>query len=233
MNNAPRLYQLQLIDLDIESRRDVVKSIEERFGESDELITAKNEVLEETKLIEELEKKLRNFEWEAEDLRSKIKPLEDKLYGGSVRVPKELSSLQQEVDFLKKHLHDLEDSELDTMGENEDHRQLLSSKEENLVSVEKQWKQEQADLEAQRDVLLKEIETLEARRAAQAATIPAGDLSIYETLRTRKAGKAVAKIERGTCQGCRIAMPTTDIQRVRTSEKLVYCSSCGRILFLS
>ena len=34
-----------------------------------------------------------------------------------------------------------------------------------------------------------------------------------------------------TCQGCRIALPSTEEQKARTSDNLVTCSSCGRILY--
>ena len=40
-----------------------------------------------------------------------------------------------------------------------------------------------------------------------------------------------ARVEQGICRGCRISLPTTDLQQAR-SGKLVQCSSCGRILFL-
>jgi len=36
----------------------------------------------------------------------------------------------------------------------------------------------------------------------------------------------------GICQGCRITLPNTDLQRARGGG-VVRCSSCGRIIFLA
>ena len=55
-------------------------------------------------------------------------------------------------------------------------------------------------------------------------------LEVYEWTKTRK-GQAVARVEQGTCQGCRISLPMNELQQARTG-KLVQCSSCGRILYL-
>ena len=52
---------------------------------------------------------------------------------------------------------------------------------------------------------------------------------IYEELHRL----AVAKMERGLCQGCRMALPTQQQQRVRNGRQTVLCNTCGRILFLS
>ena len=48
----------------------------------------------------------------------------------------------------------------------------------------------------------------------------------------KQKGTAVAKVEQGVCCGCRISLPSTELQRAR-SDSLVRCSSCGRILFLA
>jgi hypothetical protein len=52
----------------------------------------------------------------------------------------------------------------------------------------------------------------------------------YELKKQR--GQAVAKVEQGLCRGCRISLPTAELQRAR-SGNLVQCSSCGRLLFLA
>ena len=63
--------------------------------------------------------------------------------------------------------------------------------------------------------------------ADRTADIPLG---VYESLRTLKQGRAVARIEQGACQGCRISLPTHVVQRARGGTVLVHCPSCERIL---
>ena len=51
----------------------------------------------------------REVEREADDIRAKIGPIETKLYGGSVRQPKELADIQADIEQLKRHLSAAED----------------------------------------------------------------------------------------------------------------------------
>ena len=56
-------------------------------------------------------------------------------------------------------------------------------------------------------------------------------IPMYESLRKSRGGVAVARVERNMCQGCRLSLPTGDVQKARTSQGTVLCSSCGRILY--
>ncbi|MCX6022278.1 MAG: C4-type zinc ribbon domain-containing protein [Chloroflexi bacterium] len=76
------------------------------------------------------------------------------------------------------------------------------------------------------------IAALEARRSVVAARLRGDDQAVYNTLAIRLSGRPVARVERGICQECRIALPTVVIQRARRGEELANCSSCQRILFV-
>jgi hypothetical protein len=54
-------------------------------------------------------------------------------------------------------------------------------------------------------------------------------LQLYERLRQQKQGNAVAKIEQGRCQGCKITIPVSELSQARAGE-LVQCGSCSRVL---
>ena len=60
--------------------------------------------------------------------------------------------------------------------------------------------------------------------------IDAETIDCYNRFRKQK-GLAVARVEQGTCRGCRISLSTAELQRVK-GNKLIMCSSCGRILFI-
>jgi predicted nucleic acid-binding Zn-ribbon protein len=49
----------------------------------------------------------------------------------------------------------------------------------------------------------------------------------------RRQGRAVAKVERGMCGGCRISLPMTVLQKARSGLDVVQCVSCERILYVS
>jgi predicted nucleic acid-binding Zn-ribbon protein len=71
---------------------------------------------------------------------------------------------------------------------------------------------------------------LRTRREGQAVNVDRSILSLYDAIRARKGGVAVAHLERGMCGGCRITLPVSVMQRVRGGGGIVQCVSCERIL---
>jgi predicted nucleic acid-binding Zn-ribbon protein len=99
-----------------------------------------------------------------------------------------------------------------------------------LADAENAWRQEQQDLQAQRQSLQSEQVRLDASRAELVRAADPTHLNVYEGLRRQKGGRAVARVEQSVCTGCRIAMALQVVQRARTNPGLTFCSTCGRIL---
>ena len=57
-------------------------------------------------------------------------------------------------------------------------------------------------------------------------------LAEYERLRARLGGIGAARLEHGTCMGCRMKLPATELDRIKhqSPDELVHCDQCGRIL---
>ncbi len=139
--------------------------------------------------------------------------------------------MQQETEDIKKRRSALEDKSLGLMDQVELTRKAIVSSKDELAKQEIQWKTQQQQLTAEL-VQLKAAQTaLEDKRKQIAVLIDADTLFTYQELRKRK-GLAVAKVEQGICQGCRITLPNTDLQRAKGGG-IVRCSSCGRIIFLA
>lgn len=74
------------------------------------------------------------------------------------------------------------------------------------------------------------LSDLGQERQAVASEVTPQTLELYEGVKSKK-GQAVAKVEQGRCQGCRLNLPINEWQRARVGD-VVQCSSCGRILYL-
>jgi predicted nucleic acid-binding Zn-ribbon protein len=230
MTLARTLYDLQQIDLNIQKEQETLDDINRQLGESEALAQVKAELLAEQKHLAETEKQQRDVEWEIEDLRSSIKQVNDKLYGGKSKNPKELVSLEKELDIFKAKLRQKEDDLLDLMAEIESVQDRIKINSERLGNLEGEWQREQKEL-AQRQAKVKSrLSDLSRKRQALAADIAKQTLELYEGIRLRK-GQAVVKIEQGRCQGCRLNLAVNELQRARAGD-LIQCSSCGRILCL-
>ena len=233
MTTVADLYLLQEIDLGLQANRAALSEAEERLGESEEVQEARRAVEEQRERLREGQKKQREAEWTVEEIRAKLQPLEEKLYGGTIKNPKELVGFQQDVDSLRGRQRELEDRLLEAMSLVEEAETGLTDAESWLSEVEARWQEEQESLLRQRDVLQGEIQELDGRRCRQETTIDAEVMRQYDALRAAHQGRAVAKVERGICQGCRITLPMHVVQRARRSNHLVRCTSCERILYLS
>ena len=233
MTIAAELYALQETDAAIEASKASLAAVEEQLGESEELIAGRQAVEEGREALEGVGKQQRELEWQVDDLRSRLSDVEGKLYGGSVRNPKELASMQEEANILRGQLRRREDELLDLMVRGEERQAALREAEESLAEVEGRWGEDQKELVSRKERLEEELAGLEERRQRQSGLIEAKALALYDTLRERRQGRAVAKVERGMCQGCRISLPMTILQRARSGFDVVQCVSCERILYVS
>jgi predicted nucleic acid-binding Zn-ribbon protein len=158
--------------------------------------------------------------------------MEEKLYGGEVKLPKELKALQDDVQAHQHQLSTMEERALAALGRVEQARSALeAAREERDARLEERGRLVQS-LQAEQNDIDSALEQLRTRRDRQKDRVERGDLQLYERLRRARSGRAVSKVERGTCQGCRITLPTTVFQRARSGLKIVQCTSCERILYV-
>jgi hypothetical protein len=231
MSIARDLYSLQEVDLALEANNQAQKRVSALIGESQIVLKAKARLAEEQNNMGKFTSQQKSIEWEIDDLTVKIKDTEKKLYGGKIFNSKELSSLQQETDDLKKRRSVLEDKSLGLMDDLELTTKAIASSKDELAKLEIEWQAQQKQLMVELLQLKASQAVLESNRQQITALLDADTLFTYQELRKRK-GLAVAKVEQGICQGCRITLPNTDLQRAKGGG-IVRCSSCGRIIFLA
>jgi predicted nucleic acid-binding Zn-ribbon protein len=229
VNLAKRLYELQQIDVDIKTQQDLLDDIERRLGENEELVEAKSKAGETKEQLSRTTNRRKELEWEVDDLGKSIKQISDKLYGGTVKNPKELVSLEQEVTLFKDKLRRTEDTLLDVMAEEESLQKTLVKDQAHLDDVEKKREEEQKDLTAQKAKVEIRLQELSKKRESVRTGIDAS-IELYEALQSRK-GEAVVKVVQGRCQGCRISLAMSEWQKAK-SGAVVQCSSCSKILYL-
>jgi predicted nucleic acid-binding Zn-ribbon protein len=231
VNLGKRLADLQQIDLDLEKKTETLSQVESQLSHNETLTEAKAEVERKREDLAELEKKQKTAEWVIDDLQAKAAPLQQKLYAGSVKNPKELVSLQQQMEQLKSQIREEEDKTLEIMGQVEALQKEVSLRVAEVKKLEREWRKRREQLSAEQTELSSAIDITKQKRSKLAATIEPTCLELYEALRARKQGHAVANIEQGRCQGCRITLSVSELTRARVGE-LVQCDSCGRILYL-
>lgn len=232
MSKAKQLHELQEIDLDIERETKTLAQIRSRLGKDDDLVAARAALDTALKHQIDLEHQHRTAEWGVDELGTKIAAEEKKLYEGSVKNPRELMSLQHEIELIKEQHGEREEQLLAVMMKADTVQQGVTSKKSELKAMERDWRKEQKRLSMEQTELEANLATLAQKRESLRSLIDSADLKTYDELRYVKQGLAVAKLVQGRCQGCRISLPMSDQQKARMGHKLATCSNCGRILYM-
>lgn len=230
MSLAKKLYELQLTELAIQKQQEILDEINYQISENPALLKAKEEFAVLQHCLDQKEKQQRDLEWETEDLETNIKHLNGRLYDGSIKNPKELVSLEKETGILKARLKQKEEELLDLMADIEKIRNKVSTSRRQLEELEAKWQAECTILTQKQAEVKKQLIELNQKRDSIISEIDPKTMQLYLGLRSHK-GQAVVRVEQGKCQGCHIALPISEWQKVRTGN-LACCSSCGRILFL-
>jgi predicted nucleic acid-binding Zn-ribbon protein len=225
------IYRLQLTDTEIGNKRETLRSVEARLGENEQLLSARRAVHEAEEAVHRLRVRMRDSELDLEELTGKISSTEDTLYSGQVTNPKELSGMQQELDYLRRRQSGVEEETLAVMATLEGQESVLEAARAHLAEEEQRSEREQRALREEDEELRSQLADLEATRSEIVKSLAQKDISLYEGLRRQKAGQAVALIERGICQGCRVALPTSMVQKVRRGTEIVQCGTCQRIMY--
>jgi len=233
MTTAAELYSLQEIDLALDKSVARLAEIECELGESEELIAARQVTSEKEDAAAQIRSKQTDLEWSVDEVQGKASAVEVKLYGGSVRNPKELSDLDADLRSLKTQVLKREDALLTLLVELEDAESEFKIAQAAFAEIEEQWRDGQDQLNREKMEIEPDIERLRSSRDKESARVDRAALSLYQALRQRRAGLAIARVERGMCQGCRITLPVSVLQKARSGMSLVQCVSCERMLLVS
>jgi predicted nucleic acid-binding Zn-ribbon protein len=230
MSLVTDLWKLQEIDVALDARLGSLEDAEAHLGETEELTAARERADETNAQLTQARSAQRDIDRDAEDLRAKIGPLEAKLYGGSVRQPKELADMQADIEQLKRQLSAVEDREIEALSavESAEGEALVAASERD--ATEAAWDAEQGELRERMARLRDEIAESEEQRREQAEYVSPADLKMYDRLRAAHSGRALARLDRNLCTGCRISLPTNVVTRARSGSTLVQCPNCERIL---
>lgn len=227
------LLSLQDIDLELDKEIARLSEIEEALGESEELTQARTAAEEKTAAVHALRVEQKDLELAADEIRTKAADIEKKLYSGSVTNAKELQDLDADLKSLREETKRREEKLLAILVQVDEAEGELAAATETLNAIEGEWRGSQDGLLQEKAQIEPEVARLRALREQEAAGFERSLLSLYDLLRERRGGRAVARVERGMCQGCRISLPTSVLQRARAGNGLVQCVSCERILLFT
>jgi len=165
-------------------------------------------------------------------VEARIAEVDRRLYSGTVTIPRELQAMQTDRDLLHQRQSTLEDEVLEAMGEREPLDDEVAALEAERRRLDGEGVRLRAAVAEAQVTIDTELAAEEAGRGERAVGLPADIVSLYEQLRARHGGVGAAPLVGGQCHGCYLALPATEVDRIKREppDALVTCDQCGRIL---
>ncbi len=227
-----QLIQLQTLDAAVRGLEVTVQRLARQATEAQDNVREQEKALHvRSQEAQSFRRALDKREVDLKESESKIARLQMQL--NSVKTNKEYAALQHEIMGLKADASRIED-EIFSMLERADEEQR------QLKELTRRTEEEALAAQQQRQVIERGIKDAEERttglrqeRAALVEKIPRDYLTRYERLLQKADGRAIAACRHFVCQACRMSVTANTVNRLMASEEIVYCHSCGRILYLA
>lgn len=182
---------------------------------------------------DEVVREVKRLDDESSAVTSRIKEVEKTMYSGTISSPRELQAMQADVESLGKHHRTLDDRELELM----ERQEVLDAE---VGGIQQRVEQLRAEADAARGTLVEKEAVIDAELAVEleargpaAGAIPPDLLASYERIRVSNHGAGAARLIGNTCQGCRLTIPATEVDRIHRqgADGTVFnCDNCGAIL---
>jgi predicted nucleic acid-binding Zn-ribbon protein len=156
---------------------------------------------------------------------------ENDLYGGQMRSPKELENAERDVGQLRRQRDQAEDELLETLIAFDTVSEIVAERQAEFARLTAEWEATQMRLHNEQVLVRQRLLSEQSHQLAARRAVPADLLALYDGLRARKGGRAVAELDEDICTACRVAAPPGKLEIARFGEELVYCDNCGRLLW--
>ena len=191
---------------------------------------AENEELD-LKRLDMLQRQHR-IEGEVTAIETRLAELDGKLYGGAITTARGASTLQEEIEHLRRRQDDLESDVLELMEALEPLDERLAELAGLGIRQEASTAEALAALNTAEASVTDALDQSATRRETAVAQLDVEVLGRYEKNRTAFGSSSAVRFAGADCKGCPLTMPAVEADRVRAlpSGTLVDCRECGRLV---
>ena len=171
----------------------------------------------------------REDEGEVKVVEGRVSKNDEKLR--AVKTNKEYQSLLKEIDELKKKKSGMEDRMLASLDRIEIAEREIAELEKTFEGVRSEVKEKQEEINKKAEGQRLQLEGYKEEREAVWAELPDRLKKLFEKVKVQGRGIAVAAIEDGTCQVCRINIPPQMFNELLRLDEIRLCPNCQRIVY--
>jgi uncharacterized protein len=226
------IREIQRLDLQIGKLRAEIDRLPKYVAEIENKLAAhRRQLAEEKAALENSAKERKQFEAKITDVEGKIARLQGQLNEAKTNV--QFRAFQHEIEYARNEISKFEDRILDQMEQAEALQERVAKAE---VSLAEEAKKVASEVEQTRAAVAKDEELLKgivADRGGVAPSIPPQLMRLYDRIRKKRDGVAVAEVESGRCTACNVVVRPHMLQRLGAGDEVMTCEFCGRILFFA
>jgi predicted nucleic acid-binding Zn-ribbon protein len=162
-----------------------------------------------------------------------VKIDEHKVRLNQVKKNDEYKALQNQIAHDKSAMSKTEDEILQGYETVEAQAAALAKIEAEVRSFEQEVASLQAEIESHAAAHKAKLEELETAIVEAETSIPEEDRERYRRTVRQFGADALAACENGACLGCFTAVTTQMLNHLINRDQLMFCKSCGRLLYLA
>jgi len=228
-----QLYELQQIDSAIAELEADLKALDDGSELRVQLAAAEEEQARRKATYAGSLGEQKKREADLAKAEQKRKQLMDRAYGGTIVNPKELETLEKEIESLSRMKDRIETELLELFDQVDEEKRLAEEQEKAVDELRTRLSDTVTTYASERARLTDEVAKLRVERGTAQQPLDEEILRKYEYLRGRCANVAVVAVEGGTCSGCRIGLPLVQANRLARNPELQQCENCLRLLWMA
>jgi len=227
--DVEKLWELQGVLTRLGDREKQLTSKPESFAAVDrEWQQANDEMTRLQGAIEQLSRERRRVDGELGEQQEILKKYQGQLM--QVKNQQQYAAAWKEIDATRKHVKELEDSTLKTMGEIESLQKDLDERREGSAELKSRWDAAHDAWQHSLGDLRTEVAQLKTRISSIETTLADRLKREFYQIFKQRQNVGVARVVSDSCSACRTRVRPALFQQLQRGE-LVYCEGCHRILY--
>lgn len=225
------VFRLDRIDTELQEREAALAELQRRQRRHPDLEAARSRLAQLETEEQRAAAESRRAESDLADIEVKARRAHGLLYGGTVVDPRELASLERQLEHAREEQRHVEERFLETMEALEQATAGVAEARARVARLERAWEEARPGMTEQAQALAAAIRDLRVSREPLSDSLDPRTRDVYERLRAG-IGHAVSPVSNGVCGWCRVTIPQKDIQHARGGA-VVHCPNCRRILHVA
>ena len=225
------LYQLQEHDRELLSIHERFNSIPQYIKQLEASVTKyKTDMTTKSDELAEVEKSLRSKNADLEmnkEQREKYKNEQREVTSNDAYM-----ALENQIEFLDRKDDTTEGEILELMETADQLKSDLVDLETEITREAEKTDEKTAEFRKERETLKALIDEKMGQRSEYLPKIDKKIRTLYHSWIERRKGDFVALGKNGTCGSCRLTIQPQSLKEAQKYEKLVYCASCKRVLYV-